>query len=409
MEGIASTQKPVVAHLRTPYLPITETFIYRFLTNINRLRPIVLTMRQENEELFPFGEVYLLRAPRIVRAIWGRVLRFESSVLKYAPWYPSHIRAIPRHNVSLLHAHFGTTGYFAWPLKRLHRLPLVTSFYGTDVSRVPRQPRWPARYRRLFADGDQFTVVSKLMKDQLENLGCPEEKITVVHTGIDLEEFAYQPRRKPDDGDAIKFLIVGRFIEVKGHEYAIKAYARVHSVYPYTELRIIGDGPLWPQIERLIADLEIGDSARLLGRNVVVSEEIKRCHVLVQASATTRDGHHDGAPVTLMEAQAAGMPVVSTLHAGIPEEVLDGESGFLVPERDVDALAAKMTFLVEHPGVWDEMGRRGRQHIEKHYNVCVETQKLEEVYERAMTAQMSCQSVQMTAKLPVSGDRAHGE
>ncbi|MBI1878352.1 MAG: glycosyltransferase [Chloroflexi bacterium] len=357
MESIANTHKPVVAHLRTPYLLLTETFIYRFLKHIHRFQPVVLTMDKQNEEIFPFRDVYLISAPRIFRAAWQRLFRFESSVLKYAPWYPGHIKAIQRYQVNLLHAHFGTTGYFAWPLKRFHRLPLVTSFYGTDVSRVPKQPRWPLRYRRLFASGD---------------------------TGIDLDDFAYQPRQKPDDGDTIKFLIIGRFIELKGHQYTIKAYAQVHHRYPNTELRILGDGPLRPEIEQLINDLEITDSVRLLGSNVEVKEELERCHLLVQASATTADGYHDGAPVTLLEAQAVGMPVIGTLHAGIPEEIVDGETGFLVPEKDVDALAAKMMFLVEHAEIWNEMGKKGRRFMEQHFNVRVETKKLEEIYEQAL-------------------------
>jgi colanic acid/amylovoran biosynthesis glycosyltransferase len=380
MERAANTHKPVVAHLRTPYLLLTETFIYRFLKRIRRFRPIVLAMAKQNEEVFPFQDVHLVSTPRIFRVLWQRMFRFESSVLKYAPWYPAHIRAIQQHKVDLLHAHFGTTGYFAWPLKGLLRLPLVTSFYGTDVSWVPKQPRWPIRYHRLFASGEHFTAVSELMKQQLVDLGCPEEKISVVHTGLDMEEFTYQPRRKPDEGDTIKFLVIGRFIEVKGHQYVIKAYAQVHRRFPNTELHIVGDGPLRPQIEQLINDLGITDSVRLLGSNVEVKEELGRCHVLVQASATTADGYHDGAPVTLLEAQAVGMPVIGTLHAGIPEEIVDGETGFLVPEKDVDALAAKMIALVEHPEIWNKMGQKGRRYIAQHFNINFETQKLEDIY-----------------------------
>lgn len=386
MESAVNTQKPVVAHLRTPYLSFSETFIYGFLKNTSRFHPIVLTMRKENEKDFPFGDVHLLRAPRVVRALWERVLCFDSSVLKYAPWYPAHMRAIRRHNVSVLHAHFGTTGYFAWPLKSVHRLPLVTSFYGADVTSVPRQPRWPGRYRRLFASGEQFTVNSKLMKSRLIDLGCPAEKITIVRTGVDLKQFTSHPRQVSERGEPTKFLIVARFVEKKGIEYAIKAFARVHAKHPETELRIIGDGVLRPRIERLISDLAVGDSVDLLGfqPHAIFVEETKRCHVLLQASVTARDGDQEGVPVTMVEAHAAGMPIVASRHSGNPEAMLDGESGFLVPERDVDALAAKMTFLVEHPEIWNEMGCRGRQHIERYYNVRIETRRLENVYERAM-------------------------
>lgn len=380
------TTKPTVAHLRTPYLSYSETFIYGVLKNTRRFRPIVLAMRQENEDIFPFRDVFLQKTPHLFQVLWERVFRFESSVCKYAPWYPAHMQTIRRQQVDVLHAHFGTTGYFAWPLKRFHNLPLVTSFYGADVSRVPLQRRWPLRYNRLFSSGEQFTVVSELMKRQVADLGCPPKKITVVHTGIDLEDFVYYPRNIPSPAEPVKFLIVARFIEKKGVEYAIRAFARVHATYPDTELRIIGDGPLRPQLEALIEKLEVTSAIKLLGfqPHTVFREETERCHILLQPSITASDGDQEGAPVTLMEAQAAGMPVVATLHAAIPEEVLDNVSGFLVPEKDDEALAAKMKILVEHPEIWNKMGQKGRRHIELHYNVQTETQKLENVYERAM-------------------------
>ena len=77
----------------------------------------------------------------------------------------------------------------------------------------------------------------------------------------------------------------------------------------------------------------------------------------------------EGTPVVLMEAQACGLPVVSTYHSGIPEVVKDGESGFLVPEKDVDALAEKMEYLINHPELWPKMGEAGRKHIERNYNI----------------------------------------
>jgi colanic acid/amylovoran biosynthesis glycosyltransferase len=406
MDDALNSHKVAVAHLRTPYLLISETFVYKSLINTERFRSIVLTMRLENEETFPFRDVYLLTVPRAIRVLWERALRFDSSVLKYAPWYPAHMRAIRQHQVRLLHAHFGTTAYFAWPLKKLHHIPLVTSFYGADVSRLGRQPCWQARYRRLFACGEQFTVTSEQMKSRLVDLGCPENRITLIGTGVDLETFTYHPRQLPGPGQAVKFLLVARFVEKKGVEYAVKAFARVHAIHPHTELRVIGDGPLRLQIERLIADLAVEDSVVLLGfqPTSVVVEETRHCHIVLQPSVTARDGDQEGgAPAAMMEAQATGMPFVATLHASIAEEVLDGETGFLVPERDVEALAERMMFLVEHPELWNEMGYKARKHIEQHYSEQILSARLEKVYEQAIKDHGPCRSVPVPVK-PHMGD-----
>ena len=395
MDG-TSNSKSIVAHLRTPYLLISETFIYMSLINTERFQPIVLTMGLINEDKFPFQDVYLMTTSRIVRSLWNRVLRFDSSVLKYAPWYPAHIRAIGRHNVKLLHAHFGTTGYFAWPLKKYHRIPLVTSFYGADASRLAERQEWLTRYGRLFADGEQFTVTSAQMRNRLIDMGCPAEKITLIGTGVELDVFTYQPRQLPKAGEPVKFLMVARFIEKKGVEYAIKAFAQVHAKHPHTEFRLIGDGPLKPQIERLIADLGVENSVKLLGFQPTEGfvAETKHCHIVLQPSVTASDGDQEGgAPAAMMEAQAAGLPFISTWHASVHEEVLDGETGFLVPERDVEALADRMTFFVEHPEVWNEMGHKARKHIEQNYSEEIQSRRLAEVYERAMADHAACRQV----------------
>ena len=101
----------------------------------------------------------------------------------------------------------------------------------------------------------------------------------------------------------------------------------------------------------------------------------------ILASSTSRDGDMEGIPVVLMEAQACGMPVVSTLHSGIPEVVLDGESGVLVPEGDVDALTERLQYLVEHPELWPEMGRRGRKLVEQKYDIKMLNSRLVRIYE----------------------------
>ena len=98
-------------------------------------------------------------------------------------------------------------------------------------------------------------------------------------------------------------------------------------------------------------------------------------------SITASNGDQEGIPVVLMEAQATGLPIISTYHTGIPEVVIDGKSGFLVHEKDVDALAEKLEYLIKHPEIWPEMGRYGRKHVEEKYDIKKLNQQLVKIYQ----------------------------
>jgi colanic acid/amylovoran biosynthesis glycosyltransferase len=111
-----------------------------------------------------------------------------------------------------------------------------------------------------------------------------------------------------------------------------------------------------------------------------VQQKMAEAHLFILPSITAANGDQEGTPVSLMEAQAAGLPVISTLHSGIPEVVLDGETGFLIPERDVELLSEKIMQLIEEPSLWGKMGHEGRKHMEQHYDIKKLNRQLEDLY-----------------------------
>jgi colanic acid/amylovoran biosynthesis glycosyltransferase len=222
------------------------------------------------------------------------------------------------------------------------------------------------------------------LQQRLVEIGCPSEKIVVVRCGIPVDEFSFDPEtRRARDSDALRFLIVARLVEVKGVEYTLQAFARVNYLYPKTSLVVIGDGPEKATLVGLTRRLDLNGSVKFLGQapNSVVRQHMQESDVFVLSSVTTADGKPDSAPVVLMEAQACGLPVISTAYSAIPEIVLDGESGFLVPEKDVAALADRMIHLVEHPAQRLSMGDRGRAHIQANFNIQDEGDKLDGIYQ----------------------------
>ncbi len=371
--------KPVVAHLTSQYLPLTETWLYNQIINLKRYEPIVMAQSTMNLDKFPTQNICSIPERSIILKI------FEKISIRRTGLYPTRYfeNIIKEKNVKLLHAHFGTEGYKYLKLKKNPNLPMITTFYGFDVSKTPRIPYWKKRYVQLFQEGDLFLTEGNNMKKELIKLGCPENKIIVQHLGVDLNIFNFTPRTFPEDGN-ITILIAGSFREKKGIPYAIQAFAKVKKDHPDIQLRILGDGPMRNQIESLISELGISSSVTLLGykpHNVFLNEAAS-AHIFMLPSITAQNGDTEGgAPVAILEAQATGLPVISSYHADIPEVVVDGKSALLAPEKDVPTLAKHLEYLIEHPDLWDPMGRAGREHVEKKYDLTTQIERLEKIYD----------------------------
>ncbi len=192
----------------------------------------------------------------------------------------------------------------------------------------------------------------------------------------------------PADDHGIKLLTVARLVEKKGVEYGIRAVARILERYPEIRYEIAGDGPLKNDLRSLIADLNIEKNVKLLGwkEQDDIVELMTRADVLLAPSVTSRDGDQEGIPVVLMEALAQGVPVVSTLHSGIPELIEDGVSGFLVPERDAGSLADRLAFLIDNPARMREMGFEGRKAVEMNYDSNKLNDQLVRIYKELIDA-----------------------
>jgi colanic acid/amylovoran biosynthesis glycosyltransferase len=291
----------------------------------------------------------------------------------------------------IVHCHFGPNGNLGALLKDIGAIKgkVITTFHsGYDIPRYVMQ-RGDHAYDYLFANGDLFLPISNRWKDELIRLGCEEQKIVVHRMGVDTDRFLFSPRQPRGDGK-IRLLTVGRLVEKKGVEYGIQAVAKVLKQHPQIEYKIAGDGLLKIDLNRLINDLDVADSVKLLGwqRQEEIVKLMKEADILLAPSVCSKDGDWEGIPVVLMEALAQGLPVLSTQHSGIPELVQDGKSGFLVPERDVDALAEKLTYLIEHPEIWPEMGWSGRDYVERHYDINKLNDQLVQLYQRLLDGEL---------------------
>jgi colanic acid/amylovoran biosynthesis glycosyltransferase len=237
-------------------------------------------------------------------------------------------------------------------------------------------------YGRLFRDADSVMGVSEYAIGRLRQIGCPAQKLSVLHTGVCLAKVPFRARRRQAD-EPVRILTVGRLVEKKGLEYALRAVATVRCIHPNLRYEIIGEGPLRPALESLIRQLDLGSVVTMRGavNADIVRRSFAESHLYILSSVTASDGDQEGIPVSLMEAQACGLPVLSTRHSGIPELVADGESGFLVEERNADELAGRLLSLVENPQEWPAMGERGRTIVEAQFDIDALNRDLVRLYD----------------------------
>ena len=292
-----------------------------------------------------------------------------------------------RPSYDIIHCHFGSNGVKGRFLREIGAIQgkLIVTFHGIDITR-DLQEEGERIYDCLFEEGDLFLPISSRWKQRLIELGCNEKDIVVHRMGINCRQFSFT-LRELQANSPVRIVTIARLVEKKGVEYGIRAVAKLVRAKLSIEYHVIGDGPLREDLRQLIQELDANDTVKLLGwkQQQEVVEILNNAHIMLAPSVTSQDGDQEGIPVSLMEAMARGLPIVSTQHSGIPELIENGVSGFLVPEQDVDALAEKLGYLIEHPEVWPEMGRAGRVYVEKHYDINKLNNQLVEIYQKLLT------------------------
>jgi len=311
------------------------------------------------------------------------ILRYIVSTGSTLAFYEA-IPLLQRPPYDIVHCHFGPNGNRGRLLRELGVLQgkLITTFHGFDLT-IHLQKQGENIYNQLFDTGDLFLPVSNRWKKRLIELGCDAKRIVVHRMGVDCRKFSFEPRQFSKNSK-VRLVSVARFVEKKGLEYGIRAVAKLAKINKNIEYTIVGDGPLNDYLQDLVEELGVTDTIHMLGPKPQhqVIQILDRAHILLAPSVTDKNGDQEGIPVILMEAMAMGLPIVSTQHSGIPELIQDSVTGFLVPERDVEALFDKLKYLVKHPEIWPEMGHHGRKYVQEHYDINKLNDRLVEIYRR---------------------------
>jgi glycosyltransferase involved in cell wall biosynthesis len=359
---------------RSNLLPVSETFIKEQMLALRRWRGTLVGLNKLNALSLDGLDVLVLR---------------PDNTTGFTP--ESVLKRLADEEPSLLHVHFGVEAIHAWPIARALNLPMLITLHGYDISIRPEwwtsgsAGRAMQEYpRRLLELAEQprtsFIAVSEAIRQRAISFGIPERKITVQYIGVNIENF--HPRGRPISERERRVLFVGRLVEKKGCEYLIRAFARVQPRVPDAKIIIVGDGHLRESLTKLAQILDV--RADFLGSipSVGVRRELELARVFCLPSVTALNGDAEGFGIVLLEAQASGVPVITSASGGATEGILEGITGFAFDERDVLALADKLIYVLTNNLAAESMASAAPKFVAERFNIVRCTEALETLWDK---------------------------
>jgi len=381
-----------ILHSHPIWLPQTQSWMYTQVAELQRLKidAHVACEKIENVDQFYVNNVHCFANEPKWRQAWDRSVRR----LRLRRHLHHLVRAGYKSRAQIVHSHFGNVGWVNLGAVRQLKARHVVTFYGLDVNKLPKQfPVWKRRYLKLFREADLFLCEGAHMAQCLVYLGCPEHKTRIQHLGVDVENIGFHPRQwEPDK--PLKVLIAASFREKKGIPYAVESLGRLSREVPVI-VTIIGDAgaDLESQREKVrileaVKKSGMEQTTRFLGYqpHAVMLREAYQHHIFLQPSVTASDGDTEGgAPVSITEMLASGMPVIGTFHCDIPEVMGDELRHLLVPERDVEALTDCLRAAVANSSQWKEWAGIARARMEAEYHKSRQAERLLSQYRALAT------------------------
>lgn len=391
-----ASPSPVVAVWRSNWLPASETFIRDHIESLRRWRPLPVGLACFDTRLGIVPEIAPFRESGPIRKV-GRIWRRIGYLGVYE-------RGFRKARVELVHAHFGRDALEVLPVARRMNLPLIVTFHGYDVTEAPLRPDAPtylAGLRELFDYASLLLPVSEFNASKLAELGAPADKIRVHYLGIPALKRPLDGPTGPAPGERANFVFVGRLVEGKGVDDLITAYSGLApDLRQRTDLHIVGDGAALEALQRQAAGVE--GTVIFHGRKPPedVARLMRASTALVGASKRSSIGWVEGFGLVFMEAARAGVPAIGYRTGGIPEAVLDGETGLLADEGDVAGLTAAMERILTDPQLRERLGRTGWERQRSDFDLLTQSAKLEGIYDEIVASH--------TGARRLTGGRPHG-
>lgn len=377
-----------VAHITHTFLPVTQNWIYNQLRFNDNVKSSVICLLRDNPVQFPYPEIYqVFKTSNFINKI-------KMTFARLWLWQPykQYQIFIDKIKPQIIHGHFSHESWRILPLVKKTGLPLVTTFYGVDINKLPKRRQWRKRYPYLFSCGDMFIVEGNYMADALQKTGCPKEKIRVIKIGVDCDRINFCKNYK-SGSESTNILFVGLGREKKGALDMAQTFIMLAGKYPEIKLHLVGEGKYKSKVKELLQNNGFGNRAVFHGYVSVDKylELLAESDIVMVPSCTARDGDTEGgAPVVCIEAQVAGKPVVGTYHCDIPEIVLHGKTGLLAPEHDINGLKTNLESLIKNKKLRQQMGENARMHGCRNHDIRNQVKLLNEIYDSLVKKRVLC-------------------
>ena len=387
-----------IVHITEFFSPQSETFIYNYIKElqIQGHRSQVLTLHRIHPDERPYDDCTIVdllprwHPHRIYSSLQTKLGLLEQQEQLFAIARKQILEILQSSKPDILHAHFGPMGVMIAPIARKLKIPLVVTFMGYDGSRALCSDRWRQAYQNLNNVAEAVIGISHDMCNRLVSVSFNKNKIHCIHLGVSLDKFSSRDPKMDFDGHEVRCLHVGRLTAKKSPLKLIDAFHIAYQeLQPDIEIKltIAGDGELRDAVERKIRELNLEKQVELLG--AVNHEKVIRlfheAHIYTQYCEVAPDGDVEGQGVTFVEASASGLPIVSTRHGGIPDVVLDGETGYLVDEGDIQGMADRIVQLAGQPERWTAFGMAGRKHVEETFTLESQLQQTVALYRQILS------------------------
>jgi colanic acid/amylovoran biosynthesis glycosyltransferase len=379
-------EAPVAAQYVATFLKPEMLHIFRQITALRAFRPVVFCQKREHAEAFPFTDLRVLPKPRThaLRRLWQKQI-LGRPITIYRSEASRILVALRSARAEVLHVYFGHIGVHLLPLLEICPLPAIVSFHGADAGVDLDRPAHLATTRRMLEKATLLLARSESLANRLIALGADRAKIRLHRTGIALTEIPSTQRNAPADG-TWRCVQASRLISKKGLATALRAFAEFGRTFPQATFTIAGEGPQLAELQKLSASLGIARVVRFSG--FLTQEKLRalyaESHLFLHPSELGADGDQEGVPNAMLEAMASGLPVVATMHGGIPEAVEQGMSGLLTSERDPAALAQSMLTLARNSALYARMSAAAAARVATAFDLDAQARVLEGHYREAI-------------------------
>lgn len=339
----------------------SQTFVHQHAQKIAPGSTVFVSHQSFDNPDLPGPHLYALkRTPQVAKSDFQ-----VGPLARFTPRNRLISQFLKHHGVHTMMAEFGTYGVKILPAAKAAGCQFYVHFHGWDASSVLNDPTFVRRYKKMFQIADGFFAPSRFIADKLIKIGCPDDKIWVTPCGIEIADFPYSK------GTPGRCLAVGRFIDKKAPHITVEAFAKAAKGNLDAHLDFVGDGPMMDEAKSVAEKFGASDQITFHGEqpHAFVKELIQTCNIFLQHSVTAENGNVEGLPVAILEAMCAGVAVVSTRHSGIPEAVLENETGLLCDEHEVDQMAASIRHLLTDPELTAKLGLAGHERAKSQFDI----------------------------------------